>query len=320
MKNINQELERFQLISDFLKGKLSPQQVEEFNKRLENEPVFKEEFDKHKMLIKLLNKKQDRDIAFLLEPKNDVDYMKQERIYRRNQLHQELEKIKEQRIQHQENWERKVAQSNQPSIYKIAAVFFGAIAIGASVFIIATHLIDSQNQQALQAQITVPTLVEVETDPADALDKTKDNSLFPNQNGESKEVLVENSTTEKNSENDDATILTQKNNSNSEKENLLAYQPIEEYESKLNQLTRSSINLKSPNVLVENYNGNIVFEWNGTNEEIIYLEMINSKKHVMTYENLESPYIFDQQLEKGIYYWILQTDSEVIKRGKILVK
>jgi len=316
MGNINQELERLQLISDFLKGKFSTQQLENFKKRLENDPVLKEELYKRKMLIKLLDKKQEQNIAFLLEPKNDVNYMKQERIYRREHLRQELEKVKDQRTEQQENWERKVAQSNQPSIYKMAAVFFGAIAIGASVFMIATHLIDSQNQKALQAQVTVPTLVEVETDPADALDKTKDNSLFPNQNGESKEAVVQNSTTEKN----DAIILTQKNNSNSEKENLLAYQPIEEYESRLNQITRSSINLKSPATSVENYTGNIVFEWNGASEEKIYLEVINSKKQVMTYENLESPFNFDQQLEKGIYYWILQTDSEVIQRGKILVK
>lgn len=320
MRNINQEIERFQLISDFLKGKLSAQQVEDFNKRLENEPILKQELYNHKTLIELLHKKQEQTISFLLESKNDVNYMKQERIYRRSQLHQELEKIKDQRTEQQENWERKIAQSNQPSFYKMAAVFFGAIAIGASVFFVATHLIDSQNQKALQAQIIVPTLVEVETDPADALDKTKDNSLFPNQNGESNEALAENSTTEKSSEKDDATLLTQKNNSNLEKENLLAYQPIEDYENKLNQITRSSINLKSPATFVENYIGNIVFEWNGTSEEDIYLEVINSKKQAMTYKNLKSPFNFDQQLEKGIYYWILQTDSEVIKRGKFLVK
>ena len=64
----------------------------------------------------------------------------------------------------------------------------------------------------------------------------------------------------------------------------------------------------------------MIFEWTGTSEEEIYLEIINSKKETTKYENLESPFKLEQQLEKGIYYWILQTDSEVIKRGKFLVK
>jgi hypothetical protein len=309
MGNINQELERLQLISDFLKGKFSAKQLEKFKKRLENDPVLAEELQKHKKLIELLKKKQERNIAFLLDQKNDVDYMKQERIYRRNQLREELEKIKDQKIEQQENWERKIAQSNQPSIYKMAAVFSLAIAIGASVFFVATQLIDSQNEKALEAQVTAPTLVEVETYPTDALDKTQDNSLFSNEN---KEVLAQNSNTEIN--------LDNKSNSITQKENLLAFQPIEDLENRLSQNTRSSINLQSPNLIVENYNKSLVFEWNGTNEEEIYLEVINFKKEVMTYESLKSPFNLDQQLEKGIYYWILQTDSEVIKRGKFFVR
>ena len=316
MGNINQELERLQLISDFLKGKFSPKQLENFKKRLENDPVLQEELYKHKKLIELLKKKQEQNIAFLLEPKNDMDYMKQERIFRREQLRQELEKIKEEKTEQQQNWERKIAQSNQPSIYKMAAVFFGAIAIGASVFVVATQLIDTQKEKALQAEVTVPTLVEVETDPADALDKTKDNSLFQNEN---KEVIVQNENTET-----DENTSTQKNTSSLdeklEKENLLAYQPIEELENKLNQNTRSSINLKSPNVFVENYDANLIFEWTGTTEEEIYLEIINSQQEKSTYKKLESPFTLGQDFEKGIYYWILQTDSEVIKRRKFLVK
>ncbi|AFM03902.1 hypothetical protein Fleli_1477 [Bernardetia litoralis DSM 6794] len=312
MGNINQELERLQLISDFLKGKFSVKQLEHFKKRLENDPVLAEELQKHKKLIELLKKKQERDIAFLLDTKKDVDYMKQERIYRRNQLRQELEKIKDQKTEQQENWERKVAQSNQPSIYKMAAVFSLAIAIGGGVFFVATQLIDSQKERALQAEVSVPMLVEVETNPNDVLDKTIDNSLFQN---EEKQVVAQN-------ENIEAVEIKNKNpqQSISKKQNLLAYQPIEEYENRLNQTTRSSINLKSPISVVENYTQNLIFEWSGISEEEIYLEIINSQKEIITYENLESPFVFDQQLEKGIYYWILQTDSEVIKRGKFLVK
>jgi hypothetical protein len=303
MGNINQELERLQLISDFLKGKFSAKELENFKQRLENDLVLAEELQKHKQLIELLKKKQEQNIAFLLDQKNDVDYMKQERIYRRDQLRQELEKIREQKTAQQENWERQIAQSNQPSIYKMAAVFSLAIAIGASVFLVATLLIDLQNEKALQAQVTVPTLVEVETDPADALDETKDNSLFSKEN---KEVVAQNTNNEL--------------NSTTQKEKLLAFQPIEEYENKLNQITRSSINLKSPNTIVEDDAKNLVFEWTGTSEDEIYLEVINFKKEVMTYENLKSPFKLDQQLEKGIYYWVLQTESEIIKRGKFLVK
>ncbi|WP_338760336.1 hypothetical protein WAF17_13405 [Bernardetia sp. ABR2-2B] len=312
MGNINQELERLQLISDFLKGKFSAKQLEKFNKRLENDPVLKEELYKHKKLVELLKKKQEQNIASLLDPQNDIDYMKKERTYRRNQLREELEKIKEQKTEQQKDWERKVAQSNQPSIYKMAAIFALAIAIGGGVFVVATSLIDSQNTIALQAEIDAPTLVEVETDPTDALNKTNDNSLFSSKN---KEVIVEKSVKEQ----DIKTTPKQKNN-NLEKENLIAYQPIAELESKLKQNTRSSINLKSPNIFVENYTGNLIFEWNGISEEEIYLEVINSKKETTTFENLESPFDLDQQLEKGIYYWVLQTDSEVIKRGKFLVK
>ncbi|WP_375559024.1 hypothetical protein ACE193_14935 [Bernardetia sp. OM2101] len=312
MGNINQELERLQLISDFLKGKLSAKQLEKFKKRLENDPVLQEELYKHKTLIELLKKKQEQNIVSLLEPTNDVDYMKQERIYRRNQLRQELEKIKEQKTEQQKDWERKVAQSNQPSIYKMAAVFSLAIAIGGSVFFVAAQLIDSQNEKALQAQVDAPTLVEVETDPTDALDKTKDNSLFSK---EKKEVMVQNSTSS-----DKKNEIEKNTTAQSEKENLIAYQPIDEYENKLNQVTRSTINLKSPNIFVEKYTGNLIFEWSGISEEEIYLEIINSKKETTTFENLQSPFNLDQQLEKGIYYWVLQTDSEVIKRGKFLVK
>lgn len=316
MGNINQELERLQLISDFLKGKFSAKQLENFKKRLENDPVLQEELYKHKTLIELLKKKQEQTIVSLLEPKNDVDYMKQERIYRRNQLRQELEKIKEQKTEHQKEWERKVAQSNQPSIYKMAAVFALAIAIGGSVFLVATYLIDSQNEKLLQAQVTAPTLVEVETDPADALDKTKDNSIFQNEN---EEVMVQNATSAEQNKIENNTTKTT-TSAQAEKENLLAFQPIEEYENRLNQVTRSSINLKTPNSIVENYTGNLIFEWNGISEEKIYLEVINSKKEIMTYENLQSPFNLEQDFEKGIYYWVLQTDSEVIKRGKFLVK
>ncbi|WP_338815234.1 hypothetical protein V9L05_09165 [Bernardetia sp. Wsw4-3y2] len=312
MGNINQELERLQLISDFLKGKFSPKQLEKFNKRLENDPVLQEELYKHKKLVELLKKKQEQNISSLLDQKNDVDYMKQERIYRRNQLRQELEKIKEQKTEQQQSWERKVAQSNQPSIYKIAAVFFGAIAIGTSVFVVATSLIDEQNEKALQAEISVPTLVEVETNPADALDKSEDNSLFSSKN---KEIIAQNSTTEK-----DRTTTSQQQQTISETENLLAFQPIAELENKLNQNTRSSINLKSPNTDVENYTQNLIFEWSGTSEEEIYLEVINSRKETTKFENLTTPFTLEQNFEKGIYYWVLQTDSEVIKRGKFLVK
>lgn len=309
MENINQKLERLQLISDFLKGKFSAKQLEYFKKRLETDPLLQKELQKHKKLIELLKKKQEQNINSLLESKNDVDYMKQERIYRRNQLRQELEKIKAQKTEQQENWERKVAQANQPSIYKMAAVFSLAIAIGGSVFFVATQLIDTQNERALHAEVIVPTLVEVETDPADVLDKTEDNSLFSNEN---KEVIVQGSDTE--------TTPNNISNSTNQKENLLAFQPIEDLENKLSQNTRSSINLKSPSTSVENYTGNLIFEWNGISEEEIYLEVINFKREVMTYENLESPFDLEQNLEKGIYYWILQTDSEVIKRGKFLVK
>lgn len=311
MGNINQELERLQLISDFLKGKFSPKQLENFKKRLENDPVLAEELYEHKKLFELLKKKQEKQSAFLAEPKNDVDYMKQERIYRRTQLREELEKIKEQKIEQQENWERKVAQANQPSIYKMAAVFFGAIAIGASVFVVATHLIDTQNEKALQAEVTSPTLVEVETDPNDALNEANDNSLFANQN---QEIVAQNTDTDEN------TTTQNDNSTNTDKQNLIAFQPIEELENKLNQTTRSAINLQSPAKIVENYTGNMIFEWTGTSEEEIYLEIIDSEQETSTYKKLKSPFTLGQDFEKGIYYWILQTDSEVIQRGKFLVK
>ena len=71
---------------------------------------------------------------------------------------------------------------------------------------------------------------------------------------------------------------------------------------------------------MENYDANLIFEWTGTTEEEIYLEIINSQQEKSTYKKLESPFTLGQDFEKGIYYWILQTDSEVIKRGKFLVK
>ena len=304
MGNINQELERLQLISNYIKGKLSAKQLEKFEQRLETDSVLKEELYKHKKLIELLKKKQEQDIASLLDTKKDVDYMKQERIYRRNQLRQELEKIKEEKIEKQKDWERKIAQSNQPSIYKIAAVFLVAISIGASVFVAATHLIDIQNEKTLQAEVIAPSLVEVETDPKEVLEKKENTPLFEN---ETKEVLVQH------------TEVGQKH-SLAEKENLIVYQPIAELENKLAQNTRSSITVVSPATNLENYTKNLSFEWKGTSEEEIYLELINSKKEIKKYQNLESPFTLDETLEKGIYYWILQTDSEIIKRGKFLVK
>ncbi|WP_291720003.1 hypothetical protein [Bernardetia sp.] len=310
MGNINQELERLQLISNYIKGKLSAKQLEKFKKRLENDPVLKEELYKHKKLIELLKKKQEQDITSLLDPKNDVDYMKKERIYRRNQLRQELEKIKEEKTEKQKDWERKITQSHQPSIYKVAAVFLFAITIGASVFVVATHLIDTQNEKALQAEVTAPTLVEVEINPADVLEKNDNSPLFENKE---KEVLVKSSNTDKKQD-------IENNASVVEKENLIAYQPIPNLEDKLAQNTRSTINLISPVTFLENYDKNISFEWRGTSEEEIYLELINSKEEVKTYYSLESPFVLDENLEQGIYYWILQTESEVIKRGKFLVK
>ncbi len=300
MKNINQELERLQLISDFLKGKLSNQQIKKLEERLENEPVLQEELYRHKTLIKLLKKKQERDIAALLEHKNDIDYMKKERIYRRSQLRQELEKIKEQKTEQQEDWERKVAQSNQPSIYKMAAIFFGAIAIGASVFVVATQFIDT-NEKKIQAEIT-PADIKTELKSENILDEPKENVLQ----------------SPKKKRNTDKP--SKKNNSIQKKEKLIAFQPIEAYEKKLNQNTRSAIKLKSPHTNIENYTKNLTFDWNGTSEEEIYLEIINSKKEIKTYQNLKTPFNLKDQFERGIYYWILQTDSEVIKRGKFLVK
>ncbi len=317
MGNTNQELERLQLISDYLKGKLSPKQVEKFDKRLESEPILAEEFYKHKKLLELLKQKQEQNIAALLKPENDTNYMKQERMYRREELRQELEKIKDEKNERNKNWERKIAQSNQPSIFKMAAVFVLAIAIGASVFVMTTQLIDTQNEKASQAEVVVPTLVEVETDPNEILDQTEDNSLFK---GRYEEALVQSSNTKTNSDENLDTNKSKKSTSSVlEQENLLAYQPIKELENKLNQNTRSSINLKSPATFVENYDENIVFEWTGKSEEDIYLDIINSKEEIMTYENLENPFVLDQKLEKGIYYWILQTDSEIIQRGKFLV-
>ena len=264
MGNINQELERLQLISDFLKGKLSPKQLENFEKRLENEPVLQEELYKHKKLVELLKKKQEQNIAFLSEPKNDVDYMKQERVFRREQLRQELEKIKEQKIQQQENWEREIAQSNQPPIYKIATVFLCIMALGITIFVVATELNHEKQERNLQAEVT---------------------------------------------------LLT-----STEKENLLAFHPIQKYENDLKKATYSSIHLKAPPLFIENYTEKLVFEWNGTSQEEIYLKVIDSKNEIKNYKNLKSPFKLNQNFERGIYYWILQTDSEVIQRGKFLVK
>ena len=314
MGKINPELERLQLISDFLKGKFSSQQLKNFEKRLEKDSILQEELHKHKKLIELLRKKQEQNIASLLECKNDVDYMKQGRIQRREELHRELEKIKDQKIHQQENWELKIAQSNQPSIYKMAAIFFGAIAIGASVFVFATQLIDTQKTQVSKAEVTAPILVEMETGSSKMLDKTQRESFLLNKN---KEVVAQNSDSESDKE---KLPSNPNNNSISENEDLLAYQPIEELESKLNRNTRSSISLISPSIFVENYDKNLIFEWKGTSEEDIYLEIIDSRKISSIYKNLKSPFKLSQELKKGAYYWILQTESEVIKRGKFLVK
>lgn len=308
MGNINKELERLQLISDFLKGRLSARQLENFKHKVETDPILKEEFYRYKQLFELLKKKQEQDINSIVDAKNDISYMKQERIHRRHQLRQELEKIKQEKTEKQKDWERKVAQANQPSIYKMAAVFLLAITIGASVFFVATHLIDSQNQKALQAEVIAPTLVEVETNPKDVLENERNTPLFD----ENKEVFVQNNKKE--------THPTKEENTSLKSENLIAYQPIEDLERKLTQNTRSTIALLSPLVEVENYTEGLVFEWRGEVEEEIYLELINFKREAKTYQNLESPFVLDEKLGKGIYYWVLQTDSEIIRRGKFVVK
>lgn len=307
MKNLNDEIERLELISSFLKGAMSKKQLLQFKKRLETDRILAEEFSQHRQLLELLHQQQINEVIDFNNPENDPTFTSDERVYRRKQLRAELDKIKNQKAQQELDWQRKTVKHQQVAVFKMATVFFMAIGVGAGLLLGLTYLIEQQ-PQARQTQ-SVPLLVEVETthtqNNLQESTPTLKESIEKNQ---SKETIAQTST------NPSKNTIS---NVELPEEDRLAFVPVEEMEQQLLKNVRSSICLVSP-ASTSTYGQSLVFEWNGETEEAIYLELVNTKGEKKRFDGLSSPFTLDAKLEKDLYYWVLQTESEVLARGKFI--
>lgn len=82
----------------------------------------------------------------------------------------------------------------------------------------------------------------------------------------------------------------------------------------------SDIEVESPTV-GERIHGKVAFKWARGEKEKIILKIINNKgKEVFLVQTNENGYEFSRTLDRGLYYWRLETTDELLYVGKFLVE
>ncbi len=80
------------------------------------------------------------------------------------------------------------------------------------------------------------------------------------------------------------------------------------------------IEVESPAV-GEKIHGKVAFKWDWGEKEKVILKIVNNKgKEVVVTQTAENGYKFSGTLDKGLYYWRLETGAELLYVGKIIVE
>ncbi|MCK4765603.1 MAG: hypothetical protein KAW12_25610 [Candidatus Aminicenantes bacterium] len=65
----------------------------------------------------------------------------------------------------------------------------------------------------------------------------------------------------------------------------------------------------------------ILFSWEETKQEPLHLKILNNKNEVLfRYEVKDSRYLFKEELSPGLYYWKLESQSDLLYVGKFFIK
>ena len=82
----------------------------------------------------------------------------------------------------------------------------------------------------------------------------------------------------------------------------------------------SDIDVESPTV-GERIHGKVTFKWAWGEKEKVILKIVNNKgKEVVYAETNENGYEFSGALDRGLYYWRLETANELLYVGKFIVE
>ena len=82
----------------------------------------------------------------------------------------------------------------------------------------------------------------------------------------------------------------------------------------------NDIEVESP-TLGERIHGKVTFKWARGEEEKVILKIVNNKgKEVVVARTNENGYQFSGTLERGLYYWRLETADELLYVGKFFVE
>ena len=82
----------------------------------------------------------------------------------------------------------------------------------------------------------------------------------------------------------------------------------------------SDIEVESPTV-GERIHGKVAFKWTWGEKEKVILRIVNNKgKEVFLAQTNENGYQFSGTLDRGLYYWRLETTDELVYVGKFLVE
>lgn len=93
-------------------------------------------------------------------------------------------------------------------------------------------------------------------------------------------------------------------------------------ESSIGQIRSEDIEIVSPEHSFQyKKDDSIVFDWNISATENIYLIILNNKEKVLYNLKIDSkPYILTQKLVPGLYYWKLETDDDLLHIDKFYIK
>jgi len=98
------------------------------------------------------------------------------------------------------------------------------------------------------------------------------------------------------------------------------FQTLPYLEEMLADVSRSEmVTVFSPEI-GQKYHGHLLFQWDGTGEEKIYIKILNNQGDEIEYlESNKGEIQFNKKLNTGLYYWKLESEDDLLFVGKFLV-
>jgi hypothetical protein len=94
------------------------------------------------------------------------------------------------------------------------------------------------------------------------------------------------------------------------------------YENEIQNTYRSSTltSISPSNTLVIGFKRPVLFQWVNTSEDSITIAVITNKGEEIAHKKVLSQFRLTTQLKPGLYYWQLQSATEILYTGKFMVK